>query len=85
MDAESLKTGTELKIKGTETVECRITDVSMQPITVDDTFDEYTIHVGGLQQGEWVYVVETDGTISDGIYAADIVIDSVALRVFVLN
>lgn len=50
-DAESLKTGMELKLKGTETFECRITDISAQPITVDDTFDEYTVHVGQFDRG----------------------------------
>ena len=55
------------------------------PVQVDESFSEYARHVGGLQQGEWVYAVKLDVNCPDGIYIAQIVIDSVSPMSFVLN
>ena len=62
-----------------------VTAISAQPITVDDAFTEYMRHIGGLRQGEWVYVVTLETDCADGVYAAQIVVDSVSPMAFVLN
>ena len=65
--------------------EGRVLAIGAQPVQVDDTFTEYMRHVGSLQQGEWVYPVTLDAACADGVYAAQIVIDSVSPMSFVLN
>ena len=59
--------------------------IGAEPVMVDESFTEYMRHVGKLQQGEWVYAVMLDTACEDGVYAAQIVIDSVSPMAFVLN
>ena len=63
----------------------KIWAIDDQPVQVDESFSEYARHVGGLQQGEWVYAVKLDVNRPDGVHAAQIVIDSVSPMSFVLN
>ena len=62
-----------------------ITDIAQTPIKVDDSFTDYAIHASGLTVGEWVYAVSIDGEHSDGVYKADIVIESISPISFILN
>ena len=59
--------------------------IDQYPVQVDVTFPEYACHVGGLQQGEWVYPVVLDASYPEGVYAVQIVVDSVSPMSFVLN
>ena len=52
---------------------------------MNEEFTEYMRHVGGLQEGEWVFEVQLEADCPDGVYAAQIVVDSVAPMSFVLN
>jgi hypothetical protein len=52
---------------------------------VDESFTDYAIHASGLTVGEWVYAVSIDGEHSDGVYKADIVIESISPISFILN
>lgn len=67
--------------------EFTVKNVSASPVTVGQggQFSEYLLHVGGLQVGEWVYEVVLDGNLADGVYAAEIVVDSVSPMSFVFN
>ena len=62
-----------------------VTDISTEPVTVDDHFSDYALHVGGLQKGQWVFAVSIDADLPEGVHAAQIVIESVAPMSFVLN
>ena len=62
-----------------------VTNISAEPVMVDEQFSQYARHVGQLQLGEWVYAVTCSGTLSDGIYGAQIVTESVAPMSFVIN
>ena len=66
-------------------VQGKVLSISAEPLRVDAAFTEYMRHVGGLQQGEWAYAVTLDIACDAGIYAAQIVIDSVPPMSFVLN
>lgn len=66
-------------------VQGRVISVSAEPLRVDDSFTDYMLHVGNLQQDEWVYAAALNADCADGIYAAQIVIDSVSPISFVLN
>ena len=62
-----------------------VLSIASQPVRVDDTFTDYMRYVGGLQEGEWVWPVKLDADCPDGVYAAEIVVDSAAPMSFVLN
>ena len=83
-DAQTLKNGMLVWI-GEE--KYHITSVEKQPIQVDDTFAEYLLHVGNLQEGEWVYVATLDHIYGEEgmIVQAEIVIESIAPVSFVVN
>jgi len=52
--------------------------ISELPIPVKDYLSDYEIHVGGFSENEWVYVLELDGSLEDGIYPGSIVLESVS-------
>ncbi len=56
-----------------------------KPLVVDESFDEYTLHIGGLTVGQWVCKIPVDADLTDGIYEAGIVEDSVSPISFLLN
>lgn len=59
---------------------------SDEPILVrGGDFSDYLLHVSGLQVGEWVYTIQFNTELTDGIYEAKIVIDSISPMSFVLN
>ena len=81
-DAQKVAVGARVTIGGTEG---NIADVAAEPVRVDDAVTEYMRHVGGLQEGEWVYTVRLDAACEEGVHAAQIIVDSVAPMSFVLN
>lgn len=68
-----------------ENKEYRITGISAKPIAAGDDFEDYKLHVGNIRRGEWVYVIETDISLEDGIYPAEIITERVAPMSFVFN
>ena len=64
-----------------------ISHVSVQPIQIDTTFPEYLTHLGGITEGQWVYMVVLDGTAGTdgGIYEAQIITESISPMSFVIN
>ena len=81
-DIDSVKVGMPVALGDAQ---YSVTGIPAQPVSVDGGFEEYALHVGGLKTGEWVYAVAVDGELPKGVYAAKLVIDSVAPKVFVLN
>jgi len=81
-DAAKVTAGMQLSIGDAQG---QVLVISAEPQRVDDTFTEYMRHVGGLQEGEWVYPATLEISCPDGIHAAQIVIDSVSPMSFVLN
>ena len=63
----------------------KVVSVSVQPVAVTEEISEYARHTGELSIGEWVYVVQIDGNMPDGVYRAQIVTDSVSPLYFVFN
>ena len=81
-DAGKVSAGAAVSISGAEGT---VLSAGAEPVLVDGAFTEYMRHVGGLQQGEWVYAVTLDVDCADGVHAVQIVIDSVSPMSFVLN
>ena len=67
--------------------EYAIAEIAVHPVKADSAFPEYLSHLGGIAQGEWTYAVILDGSYGTdgGIYAAEIVIESVSPMTFVIN
>lgn len=81
-DIKSVKAGMKVVIDGKE---CKITDIPAQPVSVGDNFSDYTLHLGNIQNGEWVYPVGVSGEVDGGIHSASIVIESISPISFVIN
>lgn len=65
--------------------EYRIREIGTEPVSVDGTFSEYAMHIGDLEMDEWVYEATLDAALPDGVYAAEIVVESVNPMSFVIN
>ena len=82
-EAEKIQSGMPVRIGGNEYT---VKSVAASPVAVGQgEFGEYLLYVGGLQVGEWVYEVVLDGSLADGVYAAEIVVDSVSPLSFVFD
>ena len=62
-----------------------IVSVSAEPISVTEEIGEYARRTGNLSIGEWVYFVKIDKALPEGVYTAQIVVDSVSPLHFVFN
>ena len=81
-DADSIESGMTVRIGDKEGT---VTEIAASPVVVDAMFTDYTLHVGNLVSGEWVFAIKVSGEFADGVYNAEIVIDSVSPISFVLN
>lgn len=83
--AESVKAGMKITSNGSEFT---VSGISSQPVSAGSVLDEYALHIGNFQSGDWVYSVTAENpenVISDGVYSAEIVVDSVSPKIFVIN
>ena len=63
-----------------------ITSVETKPQTSPEGFDEYMLHLSGMHVGEWVFGVSAMQTdLADGVYEAEIVIESIAPMSFIFD
>ena len=62
-------------------------EIPSEPKKVGSDIDlsDYAIHLGGLTEGEYVYVIEVKGVNADSTYKAEIVIESISPISFILN
>ena len=81
-DIGKVETGLPVRIGENE---YRITGWPQVPAELTDEAAAYAMHIGGLESGEWVYTVYIDGTLPEGIYTAEIIVDQVAPLAFVWN
>ena len=65
--------------------EYTVAAVSAEPVAVDESFSAYTLRVGDLAVGEWVYAVTLNEPLPDGVYEASIITDSVSPISFLCN
>lgn len=81
-DLDRVGTDNRVRIGGSEYTVAGISDL---PIAVDGSFTDYTLHIGQLTIGEWVYSVTLSGDLPEGAYEAEIVTDSVSPISFLFN
>ena len=78
----SVQTGMEVQIEGKC---CTITEIAMLPVAAGKELSDYALHVGRFAVEDWIYPVQTDAQLSDGIYSAKIIVESVSPMSFVVN
>ena len=81
-DQTAVQTDMEVRIGQQRSV---VTEVSTLPVNAGEKLSEYAVHVGGFADDDWIYAVGTDLQLSDGIYTAEIVVESIAPMSFVMN
>lgn len=75
--------GMTIRVKDREYL---ITSVETAPRTIPEGFDEYMLHLSGMHVGEWVFgVTAMDTDLADGVYKAEIVVESIAPMSFILG
>ncbi len=86
-DIPKIAKGMEITVNGesfTVSQISQISQISQAPVSVDG-LDEYLLYKGGFQAGEWVYTAVATADIPDGVYSAEIIVESVSPMSFVLN
>lgn len=81
-DRADISEGMTVRIDGAE---YQVTSVSDEPVQVTANFQDYVLHIGSLQSGEWVYKIPVNAELKNGIYKAEIVTESIAPMSFLLN
>lgn len=56
-----------------------------KPVPVWDTTDPYTLYVGDMQPGEWVYEIDVDGMFTDGTYEVKVIAEKVSPMSFLFG
>ncbi len=79
---DSVQEGQTVRIGEMET---RIRSIEAEPVELDDSFGAYALHVGNLQAGQWVYPVQTDAVLPEGIYRAQVITESISPMSFIFN
>lgn len=69
-----VEVGQTVKINGSEYT---IDEIERDPISIDNSFPDYVLHVGNLQVGEWAYRAIVNAEIEPGVYEAKIVVESI--------
>jgi len=62
-----------------------ITQIDGQAVEASEVLSEYTIHLGGFAEGEWVHALSLDSEAPEGAEPAKVIVDSVHPISFILN
>ena len=81
-NGKSVLAGMEVRI-GEDTAS--VTAISPMPIKAETELSDYVCHVGGFGAEDWVYAVQTDAQLPDGVYSAKIIVESALPMSFVVN
>ena len=65
--------------------EYRVLLKNTKPVTVSADMDSYALFVGNLQPGEWVYEMETEGRVPDGVFEAKLVTERISPLTFLFG
>ncbi|MDE7399038.1 MAG: hypothetical protein K2N06_05855 [Oscillospiraceae bacterium] len=77
-----IKSGMTVNVDGES---LSVSGISAKPAAVTAGTDSYLLYLGGFSEGEWLYEVTANTTLSDGTYKAEIVTESVSPMSFILN
>lgn len=81
-DGKSVQAGMEVQIGETT---CAVVSISLMPKNASAELSDYARHLGSFAAEDWVYAVQTDALLPDGVYSAKIIVQSVSPMSFVVN
>lgn len=81
-EIEAMEEKMTARIGGTET---KLVLVDDQPRKADTIQEEYALYLCGVTGEDWVFLAETQTDLPDGVYEAQIVVNSVRPITFILN
>lgn len=81
-NSEDISENTEFNIEGENFYMKNITKI---PCKVSDVLSEYEAHVVGFDENAWVYAVELEPEVKDGIYKTKVILNSVSPISLLLN
>lgn len=64
---------------------CKIERIENSPEKVTEEMDEYVRHIGNFKIGEWVYKCKLNKPVKEGIYSANVTIESISPMSFITN
>ncbi|MCR5403935.1 MAG: hypothetical protein K6E91_09005 [Butyrivibrio sp.] len=56
-----------------------------KPVSIDQTIDSYALFVGDMELSEWVYEIEVEGNIPEGVYEARLVTERISPLSFIFG
>ena len=62
-----------------------VTAISPMPIKAQTALSDYARYIGGFGGEDWVYAIQTDAQLPDGVYSAKIILESVSPMSFIVN
>ena len=77
-----IKEGLEVRIEGKS---CQVESIGKVPAMAGGIIDDYLMHLGNINEDDWIYVVSGHCDLPDGNYQIEIVTESIAPMSFVLN
>lgn len=78
---EKVTLGMGIQINGTD---YPINEIPNRPVKASE-IDEYVLHKGDMEMSQWIYEVEVDGKLDDGVYKGTIVVESISPILYVFN
>lgn len=58
---------------------------SAKPVAISSDIDSYALFVGNMEAGEWVYEIDVDGMIPEGVYEARVVTERISPLSFIFG
>ena len=56
-----------------------------KPVSIDQTIDSYALFAGDMELSEWVYEIEVEGDVPEGIYEARLVTERISPLSFIFG
>ena len=81
-DGNGVLSGMEVRI-GEDSA--AVTAISPLPINAGAELNDYVCHIGGFGAEDWVYAVQADAVLPEGVHSAKIIVESVPPMSFVMN
>ena len=57
----------------------------VKPVAIDSGIDAYVLFIGDMEPGEWVYEIDVDGEIPEGVYEARLVTERISPLSFIFG
>lgn len=71
-----------VKVDGTE---YNVSLKAAKPVAINPDVDSYALFVGNMEVGEWVYEIDVDGQIPEGVYEARLVTERISPLSFIFG